>query len=615
VSQKIGKQKMFKRIKVSYLLIMVLLLCSGALSAQRVQFNASVSGNDVATGEPFRVTFAINGNGSRFTPPDFTGFQILSGPNVSSSITSINGNTTVSNSYSYDLVAVKEGILTIGSAFIMVDERRLNTNPIRIRVSKGQPMQQNSQQQQQRQEEMIQDNAEDLSKALLLRAEVNKTNVYQGEQILLSYKLYTRAGIVDSRVDKLPDLNGFWTEDVKNQPQQVQWRTETYKGLKYNVADVKQMILFAEHSGDIKINPFEMTFIVRVAAPARDIMEQFFGSYKDVKYAVKSIPVVVHVKPLPEAGKPAGFSGAVGKFSIQARLDKKELKANETLNYSVKLTGSGNIKLINALNVNLPADFEKYDPKVTDTIKEEANGVRGNRTYSYLLIPRRQGNYTIEPLEFSYFDTSTKKYVTIATKAFAVKVNKGLVENNVTAFSDADQKDIKKLDKDIRSIKTGNAGLNKIGERFYGSQGYWLLLLSGPVLCALAFGFRNRNRKINSDVVRVKNRRAGKVAARHLANAQKQLAAKNTAAFYEAIFKGLYGYLSDKLNLAVADLNKESIVDGLKDREIGDQLITKLLETLDLCEMARYAPVTQLSELEVLEKAKGIINEIEDEIK
>ena len=614
MSQKIGKQKMFKKVKISYLLVMVLLLCSGRLSAQRVQFNASVSGNDVATGEPFRVTFAINGNGSRFTPPDFTGFQILSGPNVSSSITSINGNTTVSNAYSYDLVAVKEGILTIGSAFIMVDDRRLNTNPIRIRVSKGQPMQQNNQQQQQQQEEMIQENTEDLSKALFIRAEVNKTNVYQGEQILLSYKLYTRAGIVDSRVDKLPDLNGFWTEDVKNQPQQVQWRTETYKGLKYNVADVKQMILFAEHSGDIRINPFEMTFIVRVAAPARDIMEQFFGSYKDVKYAVKSIPVVVHVKPLPEAGKPAGFSGAVGKFSIQAKLDKKELKANETLNYSVKLTGSGNIKLMNTLHVNLPADFEKYDPKVTDTIKEEPNGVSGSRTYSYLLIPRRQGNYTIEPLEFSYFNTSTKKYVTIATKSFAVKVNKGLVENNITAFSDADQQDVK-LDKDIRAVKTKNSGFNKIGERFYGSQRYWLLLLAGPLLCGAAFVYRNRNRRINSDVVRVKNRRAGRVAAKHLATAQKQLAVKNTAAFYEAIFKGLYGYLSDKLNLAAADLNKESIVDSLKDRGIGDQLITKLLETLDLCEMARYAPVTQLSEGEVFEKAKGIINEIEDEIK
>lgn len=515
-------------------------------------------------------------------------------------------------------MAAKEGTFTIGPAAVMVNGRRYTTSAVKIKVVKGRAVPQNNQAQQRGYPGDEQDAGPppsgDLSKSVFIKAVVDKTRVYQGEQIILNYRLYTRLDIGGNGVDKLPDLNGFWSEEIRSGQPTVQLRVEMYKGVKYGVADIKQTILFPEHAGDLVIDPLGMTFMVRQPVASQDPIEQFFGgSVREVKYKTKSAPVIIHVMPLPEAGKPADFTGAVGNFSINAGIDKREVKANEALNYNVKITGSGNIKLFKALNTNFPPDFEKYDPKVSDTVTETTNGVSGSRIYDYLLIPRHEGAYTIDPLKFSYFNPATGRYVSLNTKAFQVKVDKGTAQNNVTAFS-ADKQDVKMLGKDIRYIKTGDAGLSKEGDGFYGSVGYYVLLLLGPLACCGAFVYRNRMREQNRDVVKVKSRNAGKVAAKHLASAQKQLQAKNTKAFYEDIFKGLYGYLSDKLNIAYADLDRDVIASAVKARSVSDVTAAKLLDTLDLCEMARYAPVTHISQQEVFDKAKGIINDIENEI-
>ncbi|HKB45272.1 MAG TPA: BatD family protein [Chitinophagaceae bacterium] len=599
--------------KIKYFILTLLLFFTSLLFAQDVKFTASISKNEVGTGEQFQIDFSVNGNADGFSPPNFSGFQVLSGPNESTSMTSINGNTTVSTSLSYILMAVKEGEFTIGPATATVNGHRLSTNAVKIKVIKSRPVPQNSQAQSVP-DHITEGNPSDLSKSLFIKAVVDKTNVYQGEQITLNYRLYTNVGIEQSQVDNLPVLNGFWNEDIKNVQQQVQWRVETYKGVSYHVADIKQTILFPEHAGNLTIDPIGMTFIVRVQAPSRDVMDQFFGSFKEVKYQVKSTPVVIHVRPLPDAGKPDSFTGAVGNFNIEASVDKTELKANDALNYKVKVTGSGNIKLLKTLNTNFPADFEKYDPKITDSVTNSENGALGSRFYNYLLIPRHQGDFSIEPIKFSYFNPATNRYITLSTKPFPIKVDKGSSEANVTAFSDVDKQDIKTLGKDIMYIKTEDSGLIKPGNVFFGSLGYYLLLLLGPVLCYAAYVYRTQTIKNNSDIVKVKSRRAGKIAAKHLANAQKQLLANDTRAFYEDIFKGLYGYLSDKLNISYANLDRETISTALNGRSVKEQLIGRLLDTLDLCEMARYAPVNHISQQEVFEKAKGIINDIENEI-
>ncbi|KAA8481838.1 oxygen tolerance protein BatD [Arcticibacter tournemirensis] len=585
------------------------------LYAQNTRFSASASKSEVATGEEFEVTFSVNANGDRFSPPEFNGFQVLGGPNMSSSMTSINGSMTVSTSYSYYLMAVKEGTFTFGAASISVNGKTYKTNPLRIRVVKGRPVPQGSSRPAPAvpQEDFEESQPEKLSNSLFLRAVTDKNNVYQGQQLTLSFKLYTRVSIVESQVDKIPDLNGFWSEDIKNTNQNVEWKEETYKGKQYHVAVVKQTILFPEHSGNLRIDPVEMTFIVRQKAPARTLMDEFFGTYEDVKYKVKSPPLTVRVKPLPTAGKPQGFTGAVGQFKAEASLDKKELKANEALNYTLKISGSGNLKLIKEPVINFPADFEKYDPKITDAITMNTSGASGSRSYNYLLIPRHEGDFAIEPVRFSYFNPASGRYETASVQGFEIKVNKGNPSENVV-YSGAGKQDVKLLNKDISYIKTAEPDLYKEGKEFHGSVWYYLLLLTGPLIFAGALLYRQWDKKNNSDPLKVKSRKAGKIAARHLANAQKQLSENNSKVFYEEVFKGLYGYLSDKLNIPAANLNKESIAAELQAKALDDRLIRQLLETLDLCEMARFAPVTGISANEVFEKAKNIIYEIEDKL-
>ena len=601
-----------KKIRLTYLILPILLCCANFLFAQELSFTATVSANEVSVGERFELTFSINGNGGSFTPPDLSNFQVLGGPNQSNSMTSINGVTTVTSSLSYILVATKTGTLTIGPGQVVVKGQKISSNTVRMTVVRGQ-MQQRQRVGQNATEGASTDAPADYSKSLFIKVIPEQHTVFQGQQLVLKYRLYTRLDIVDSRLDKMPDLNRFWSEEVKDAQQgEVQWHVETYKGLEYNVADVKQYVLFPEHSGNITINPFEMTFIVRVPVPVRDIMDQFFGSYQEVKLNVKSAPLQIQVKPLPENGKPAGFSGAVGNFSLLNSVDKTSLKANEAINYSLKISGAGNIKLLKTTDITFPADFEKYDPKIDDTVQVRLNGVSGSRNYKYLLIPRQPGEFSIPAPQFSFFNPVTKKYVVLSGKELKIQVAKGAVENTIAEFSAVPKEDLKVLDKDIRYIKTSGLGLSSAGEAFDTSIWYPLLWMLGPVLCVGAFILRNRYRVINADIVKVKSRKAVKVASRQLENAERQLG--NKKEFYEAITKGLYGYLSDKFNITLAELNREQIFIILKSAGISDSLIHQLMDTLDLCEMARYAPVVELSEREVFEKAKAVINSIEDEI-
>lgn len=604
--------------KLKLYILSLLLLCTNLLYAADVKFTVGVSKTEVGTTEQFEITFTVNANGDKFTPPSFTGFLVVSGPNTSQSMSMINGVTSSSVAYSYDLVAVKAGTYTIGPATIVVNGKQLSTNPVKIKVVKGASAPQNNNQAQQGQNApnpiITNGKTGDISKNLFILAAVNKTSAYIGEQLTLSYRLYTRVAIVNNELEKLSDLNGFYSQDIKVPDQTVHWRVETYKGLKYNVADIKQNILSPEHAGDITIGPMIMDFIVRESAAqqSRDPFDQFFGGYNDVKYKIKSTPVIIHVKPLPEASKPLGFSGAVGRFAVSATVDKTELKANEPLNYKIKVTGAGNIKLIKPLSPDFPPDFEKYDPKTTDTIVDNERGSSGTRFYTYLLIPRHGGNFTIDPVKFAYFDLTTHRYVSTQTKGFNIKVAKGVNENNVTSFSN--KQDVKLLNKDIRYIKSNGGDIIKQGEGFYDSALYYCLLLFGPLLFAGALIYGKWYERNNSDIVKVKSRKAGRIAAKHLASAQAQLTANNSKAFYENIFKGLYGYLSDKLNIAAADLNREKIAAELKARSLDEPLINELLDTLDLCDMARYAPVTGISEQQVFDKAKHMINDIENKI-
>jgi hypothetical protein len=601
--------------KGSYI-ILFLLLWTKLVFAGDVRLTASVSKSQVGVGEQFEVDFTLNGMGTRFTPPDFSGFQLVSGPNISASETVVNGVSTANTIYGYILSATKEGTFTVTAAAIVVNGHTVVSNPLKIKVQGQAPPQQKTQSQPQAAppDDNTSVNTKDLSKSLFMRADVSKTKVYVGEQIKVRYKLYTRLDLSASQLDKAPDLNGFWSQDIINKTPTAAWSTETLNGVKYGVAIIKQSILFPEHAGDLTIDPLVMTFLAQMKLPPRKFLVNPYGNYQEVKYQVKSPPVTIHAAPLPTTGKPADFSGAVGTFSVYTDIDKKELKANETANYTFEVKGSGNLNLINAPKITPPADFEKYDPKTTDRITVDSNGISGSRQFSYLLIPRHQGSYKLDLAKFTYFDPSAKRYVTLPANTFDIKVNKGDVQVNVPVFNSADQQDIKMLGNDIRYIKTSPAILYKDGQGFYGSALYYILLLLGPFSFAGALFYRRWRTSYNSDLVLVKSRKAGRIAAKHLAAAKKELNGGNKVAFFDAIAKGLYGYLSDKLNIPVADLNKENITDRLKAKSVDDPVIQQLNDTIDNCEMARFAPVSGVSQQQIFENAKTIINEIEDKL-
>jgi len=594
--------------------ILSILMFGSTLLFAQAKFTASASKSTVGVGEQFEVDFSMNASGSRFTPPNFNNFQVLSGPNMASDITSVNGSTNLSITYSYIVAALKEGSFTIDEAAIVINSHTMLTHALKITVKGQAPA---AAKQPAQTAAVPTDNAKvdsrDISKQIFIRAVVDKTQAYVGEQIKVSYKIYTRVDILGGQPDKAPELNGFWNQDVVSKNGNS-WKSEVYKGLRYNVTTIKQSILFPQHTGDLSIDPLSVSFGVRLPLPAVNILGTVYNNYRDIPYKAKSQPIIIHAVPLPAAGKPADFSGAVGSFTVYTDADKKSLKANETLNYTVEISGMGNLNLINSPKINLPVDIEKYDPKTTDHITVDSNGVSGSRKFSYLLIPRHQGDFMLNPVTFTYFNPASKKYITAPAKPVGIKVNKGDAQANVPAFNSSEQQDIKLLGNDIRYIKTFTVSLYKDGEGFYNSAWYYAMLLLGPVLFGVAFFYRQWIRKENSDLVKVKSRAAGKMAAKHLANAQKELTAGHKSAFYDAVAKGLYGYVGDKLNIPVADLNKENITAQLQARSVNPATVSQLLDTMDLCEMARFAPVTGISEQQIFDKAKNTIDEIEEKI-
>lgn len=579
------------------------------------RFTASVSKNEVAAGERFQVTFQLNTSGSGFTAPSFDKFSVLSGPNQSTSMQWINGAMSSSISYSFILAAPQEGEFTIGPASIKADGKIYSTEPVKIKVVKGvvpQPQQQPKGQQQPQNSSQ----GGNVSDYVFIKLYLDKSKAYLGEQIIATYKIYMRANPVSNDVDRLPTFNGFWTQEIEL-PQQANITQEALNGIAYNVAVLKQTILFPQRTGTLEVQPLGLNIVLRVQdnSRQRSIFDQFFGAYRDVKYTVTSNTGKVEVLELPEDGKPAGFSGAVGKFAMEASLSKNLVKTNEAVNLKIAINGKGNIKLIEPFKISFPADFETYDPKTNDRISATASGLSGKKEFDYLIIPRHSGDFTIPPFSFSYFDPSTKQYTTLHSGEMKITVEKGEEKESSQAFSTISREDVKFLGKDIRFIKPETGGLKEKNKYFFNSFNFYALL-SAPFLGFLLLLFiRRKYESYHSDVIGLKSRRATRVATKRLSVAKKAMGTNEKIKFYEEVFKALYGYLSDKLAILVSDLSKENISEVLKKRNVSDEVILKLTDVLARCEMARFAPVQDIPERQVYENAVSIISKIEEEIK
>lgn len=601
------KNKMNNNSKhINSLLILFLITVS---SFAQVQFNAKTSHTAVKTGDRFQVQFSANAQMNNFKAPNLgSNFRVLSGPNESTQMSWVNGKTSHQISYSYILMAVKEGDFTIGAASATIEGKTYKTEPFKVSVGKGVKVNQGGNSSQQNNSKQA-----NTSDDLYIKSSVSKRKVYQGEQIIATYQLYTRVNISGNELVKSADLNGFWSQEIDLG--ESQWRQEIIGGYRWHIATIRKIVLFPQRSGELEIDPLEMKFLVqqRVQSGGRQsVFDQFFGRVENVEYSLKSKPIKITVLPHPTP-KPDNFNGAVGNLDMTVDVSANEVKANEAINIKVKISGKGNINLIDAPIIDFPSDFEIYDPKVIDKTSTTANGVSGYKEFDFLVIPRNKGSYNLDPITFSYFNPATKKYKTITSAPININVLKGEAGSENMVYT-GNKEDIKVLGNDIRYIHTQDITPTNTSNSFYGSLSFYLLLLLAPILFIVVFVFRNKFRVAQSDVVGMKSKKANKVATKLLSAAKQSLAANNKNEFYENVSKALFGYIGDKLNIAVSELNQNNIKDKLIAISVAEQTINSLIETIELCDMARFAPVS-ISEQEVYNKAENIINQIEQEVK
>lgn len=599
------------------------ILFTGVLLAgapdQKVTFTASVDRNRVEMGIQFQLTFTLEGatGGSSFRPPPFNDFLVLSGPNQSTQMNFINGAMSSSVSYSYVLQPRSEGKFTIGAATIVVGGKTVQSQPLALEVVKGssRPAQQPGKQQEET------DIGRQIGDNLFLKVEVDRARTSQGEQITAIYKIYTRVNVVNYSVSKVPSLSGFWSEDLEV-PRQIQLTNETVNGKQYKVAVLKKTALFPQRSGMLELDPMEVNCVVQVQTRRRsnDLIDQFFndpffGNVSNVNHKVASQPVKITVLPLPAEDVPAGFNGAVGKYTMEAWLDKKETKANEPVTLKVKITGRGNLKLIQPPALAVTSDIEKYDPKIYDNITHEGDRVAGSRSFEYLLIPRHAGDQKIPPLAFSFYDVEKKSYVTLTSPEFALSVGKG-TELASAPSSGLSKEDVKLIGEDIRFIKSGAVSIARRGGSFAGSPVFFALS-AAPVLAFIGFVFYQRRReKILGDVAGLRHRKARKMAQKRLVTAKDYLVQNRKEEFYGEVSRALWGYISDKLGIPPAELSLDAIRAALEGRGVKGDVVTSLSGTLEQCEFARFAPAADPLGMDTMyRQAVELISTIEGQLR
>jgi len=552
----------------------------------------------VAMGEQFRLGFTLNERGTDLQLPDLSNFDLLMGPSTSqsSSIQIINGKTTQTSSFSYIFIlrAKKEGKFSIRPASIKVNGKTYESNSLNIQVVKGQPQQAASQQggaQQNNQQQQDETPAGNVSKDnLFVRVAVDKTNVSKGEQILATVKLYISQNVPLNGFDevKLPSYEGFWTKDI-DVPTQVNFTREVYNGKIYQVGLLKKTILFPQQTGNIRIDPFEITCLVRQRVRQQQgFFDDFFDNYRVVKAKVVSDPVTINVKDLPN--QPANFNGAVGNFSFSGSLDKTAAKSNEAMTLKLIVSGTGNLNLINPPKIELPQDFEAYEPKTSDKTIASDNGMSGSVSFEYLFIPRYAGNFTIPAVQFVFFNPSTRQFVTKSTEAFNIRIEKGKDDQNSGVVNSYSKEDVKMIGKDIRFIKQNKSVLKPKGSSFFGTFEYYSIFILSSIGFAVFYVLNRKKIEESKNQTLVKNKRANKVALKRLKEASIFLKNNQAEKFYEAVIKALWGYLSDKLSIPVADLNREKASSSLLEKGMEQEVVTELMKIIDDCEFARYAP-------------------------
>lgn len=571
----------------------LLLFATAVTKAEDVSFTASAP-EAVPNGQTFQLVYSINATAKELRIPEISDFEIVAGPfqSKNSSTQIINGSITHSTSlrFTYTLLPKKEGTFTIPAATIMVDKQKYSSNTLTIKVLPADEEvapSNNSSNTAPKTQAVTNDN-------LFIRTIVSHKNVYEQEYILVTYKIYTRVDLVNIDKVKFPDFKDFLMQEIEL-PKDKQFALENYNGKNYNTITLRQVLLYPQRSGTLEIEKMTCDAIVRVRnnRPSRSIFDDFFDTYQEIVKPIASNTEKIEVKALP-SGKPAGFSGATGTFTLSSSINKTELTTNESVTIKLKISGNGNIKLIKNPEIKFPADFEVYDPKVENNFTNTTAGVSGTKTIEYLAIPRHSGTFTIPPIEFSYFDTKSKTYKTLKSESFTLNVAKGAVgeeDGNAPIVNNFTNKEsVKMLGSDIRHISMNDFQLHKPAPFFFGTWGFAFAYIIPLVIVILVFWFFRKQAKENADIIKVRNRKANKIAQKRLRTAEKYLKEQKKEEFYSELLKAIWGYLCDKLSIPQAQLNKDNVENELRKHNLEEDSIQDFMQVLNNCEFAQYAP-------------------------
>lgn len=601
--------------------LLAAVLLGGPAGGQDPAVRAFLDRASVFVGQQFTLSVEVSGRGATGAgepnlPPMEEFAAYLGRGGSSQQFRLINGRMSTSRTDSFHYQAKREGEFEIGAVQVELDGRVHKSAPLRIRINgSGQPA-----------STPLGDRRPGGTAGqsdLFVRATADRERVYRNQALVVTYKIYTRVNVSNYGISKQPETAGFWVEDYP-QPRQPHAETEVVDGLRYRVAQIKKMALFATGAGEREVGPMVLECRVRIRGGtwdpfgSRDPFRGFFSGGlfgREVTRQVASNPVRVQVLPLPQEGRPPEFQGAVGEFSISGHLDKPEVKANEALSFKVRISGSGNLAGLSEPQISFPPSFEVYPPKVEQQIRRDPRGISGEKTFEYVLIPRRPGPVRLGPVRMAYFDPAADAYRISLAPELSVNVAPGdhLAEAAEAGLS---RREVELLGQDIRFIKIGSGSFRKTGESLLTAKGFWIPF-SLPLLCLLgAVGYRRHRTRLKGDVAYARARKARRVSRQRLAQARTHLDRSAEKEFYQAVGQALMGYLADKLNVAQAGMVSQEIKESLRARGISEESLARYFDCLQICDLKQFAPSSSGREemRDLMASAREALTRMEQEL-
>lgn len=582
--------------KTSFKIFLLVLTLAASLLAQDVTVVATVDRMQIGLGEDFTLSVEISGRGaSEPKLPDLSQFAQLVNTNTSQSFQFINGRMSSSTTLNYTYIAQAAGTFEIGAVEVEANGQIVRSQPIRIEIgqasSGAQPQgaQPGATPSQPRTDPALQSS----EAGVFLKAELDRSRVYQNEPVVISYKIYTQRTISSYSLSKLPNFAGFWVENF-DMPRQPPTRQEVINGQRYLVAEIKRTAVFPQSAGTLTLEPMVIDCEVQMPAQrrrSRDIFESFFDDpffARTARVEVAAKAVSIEVLPLP-ANKPAGFEGAVGNYTLKASVDRTEAKTNEAITLKVTVNGQGNIKTLSAPKLTLPRDFEVYDPKVVEDVNRANNQISGGKTWEYVMVPRFAGAFEISGVQLPYFDPKAKEYRVASAAPIALRIAQGAGEVAL-ASGGMTKSDVKLIGQDIRFIALAQMPFDEIGQSNY-TQPWFAALLALPLFGLVgAFLYQRHQQKLSSNVAYARGRKATRVANKQLQSAKKFLQSNDGKPFYAEVQRALMGFLGNKLNVAEAGLVTDDIQKLLEAKKVAPEVVSAYITCLHICDFQRFAP-------------------------